>query len=395
MKIRSLILISIFILSLISCFQESTHNEAEKDWSLEPIDSAVFDVGFFFMPAFSAQYFDRESQEELLFFADPKTHKLLKFFKRDGSLHSTVDLKSAVDALPEFVLDLEVISLDSILLFTSHGYLVAINRKGEVWKQFNLIQKLGLDKDKKHSYEFLSSIMDAKGMINNNDIILYISNSLKKQFDDHYNWIIANKANKWNSKQFIRINDIISDNPSFRMGGELLKAISPEDSNALIIDIFNRYNIIGDSVYITHDFSDKLFIMDANNMEIVKSKEIQSEYTPFGVQVYSSINKLENEKVYPLVEKGMQENGKLYTVLYNVNKKHYYISADIDKHTPNSGKWLFLVYDQEFNKLKEYIFDPNEWLGRIFPTKNGFTLQRNISSESLNDQKIVLYDFTY
>jgi len=385
----------IFIMYLYSCSGTKDKISSDTINSLQFVDSAVFEVGFFFMPTFSAEYFDLESQQDLLFFADPKTHKQLKFFHRDGSLHTTVDLKNAVVSLPEPVLDIEVISLDSIVLFTSNGNLVAINRKGEVWKQFNIIQKLGLHLDEEKSYKILSSVMHSRGMIDRKDIILYLSTSLKKKFEEHSDWIIANKANKWNSEQFIRIIDLVSDTPNYQLGGKLLRAISPKDSNIMVIDIFNTYNVYDNLVYITHMFSDKLFIMDANNMEIVKSKIIQSDYTTFGAPLYFSKNKIENKEAYSKASKGIKEKGKLSGIFYNESKKHYYITGGFDKDTQYFGKWLLMIYDQEFNKLKEYIFDPKEWLGRIFPTENGFTLQKRITTQDIADQKMVLYEFTY
>ena len=384
------------ILLTVACSSPTMDGEPVNN-ELKLIDSVTFQVPFSYSPNHSARFYDEDLDKELLYFADLKTQKEVLFFSLDGTLHYKVKLDSGINSLDKNVQDLEVISLDTIVLLSNYSNrLVIINREGSVWKTANLNDALGLSEDTIKSYEFISSLTNSSALINKHDIILFVDHIMNRnQFSSLTDAALANIKSSWKSKQLIRINGIGTDSLSHNLGGALYQAISPQDSSPYIIPLFKSYTVLPNAIYYTSLFSDKVFVLDPENLSIINEKTIESDYSSFGTPIYTAGTLEEQNHASKKVSEHFKSSGKLGRISYNPHKKHFYLSATISKSADQAGKWLLMIYDEEFQKIKEFLIDTKKYLGPLEVTENGFMLRKNLNIENYNEQRVEMYEFTY
>lgn len=364
---------------------------------LNVVDSVSFLLPFSQSPNHSAKYYDKKSKQQLLYFADLTTRKKVIFFNKKGQEKYSVDLTDGLKSLDNNVHDIEVISLDTILLIQPYtNRVVLLNQEGHVWKNIDLNQTLKLTLDSVQQYEFISSLSNTSAIINNQDLVFFVNIILNdKGYDSPFDWVFANRVNYWKNNQFIRINNVLSDSPSHLFGGKLRQAISPKDSNAYIVEIFNHFLVTTKYIYATNLFSNKVFIIDAETLEVIGVKVIKSKYTSLGIPVLSSKTTEENEMVSKKVSQFFKQKGKLGTINYNETKEHFYIQAGIDHDSKQAGNWILMIFDKDFNKLNEYLINPKDYLAPLVVTDEGFMLIKATELEDYNNQKMVMHEFAY
>ncbi|WP_430614989.1 hypothetical protein [Flavobacterium sp. JP2137] len=126
------IALSMLVVLMMSC------GKPKEEWKASR--SVVLDIGFVSKGKFRGHLYDRKSKETLLYFADPITDKVIKFFNAHGELTDTISLSKGILELRQ-IDGLSVISMDSIILINERGnQLCAIDKSGTVWHRLDLSQ---------------------------------------------------------------------------------------------------------------------------------------------------------------------------------------------------------------------------------------------------------------
>ena len=146
----SLYILFIAVILLCSC----ANNDKKNDYKIQ-ITKRVYEMDFFPNHMYSGILFDRELNQELLYFGDLVTTKKIVFFDLEGTKIHTVHLKDAVKNSLYGINNISVVSMDTILLLENYtNTLVLVNSKGEELKKIDL----SLYHSDQYLVEFNSSI---------------------------------------------------------------------------------------------------------------------------------------------------------------------------------------------------------------------------------------------
>ncbi|MBV6460339.1 MAG: hypothetical protein HJHJAOHD_00448 [Flavobacteriales bacterium] len=352
MKLVKALVGLLFGLLIFACKQETSKNF----FNLKIADTLSFDVGFEYS---RSGFFTRKDKETYFYFADPVTHKKIKFFDKNGNFFLEVSLIDALKKIEE-VLCVDVINEDTIVLLGFYNNKIAIiNNKGDVWK-YHELGNTTIDRDSSfffiygtgyknytyidgqlnliYSLNFAENIADKReGKVPNNELE-YIKYSCKRQH---------------NAPVLCRIKNIFSDSVEF--------SFELNEFNRLVSDspfVQSRpimYFPIKDNLFIySSDFPNKLLHVD-KNMKVVNQVNVFSKHTTIGKNpIKINQNKFEAE----IEQARMQKVGSISRVFWLPNVEMFVIVVKhklINEETEDKISLIF--FNAEFQLIEEVLLE--------------------------------------
>lgn len=379
MKSRWILLILSLILG--SCKDRLLVDRVEK------VRTVVFNIGFNYYPNDSGCFFN--SDDDLSFyFCDQTTEKELKFFNKNGKLTDSVSLIKGINIIGDDAVTISVISKDTIVLCSFYkNEIVAINSHGEIWLHLE-IEKI-LPEGLKNNYEFWSN---SHTSFDRNDISYFLrawpdyNNVMKKNSAENMGF--ADKTVVYSKELFItpyflNITNYLSSSPTVNMGlTDLYSHICTEDC---LFSEIPYYRFINNKIIFFSEYSDKLFIIDPDELRIDGQIKIKSKYTPIGGAA-TIINK---ETVY---KQRQQQNdirtskGRISNVFYDKNTENYLLIITHKKYDNKFFKtnaylkfFSIIILNNRFEFVDEVLFDSGK-----YNTYSGIMTNEGLALEEIN-----------
>lgn len=374
--------IMVILMFIFGCSTADKNANQAAQFSLNLIDSLEFHIGFSFMDHPSGTFYDRETKQRCYYFGNIPTNKILKVFSESGAFIDAVQLDSVQSRTP--ISEVEIWSMDTILALSEYtGQLFFLNRSGRVWKQVDLASLL--ERDSIWYFELSSSYFSTMNS-SSNSIVLSLNAAIRPEFQARKG-IQFYTEEVWNKAQFVKFESIFSDSIHYTSGFPMYKAIAPEDSSLLNIEL--KSFVISEGAIYTHSYySDRIFQLDVKTLELKEEYQIKSSYKALGKRV-STKNKTDGE-IMTLMRNNAGA-GMLARHFFNEWKHHHYLVVSIDEEN-----WSLLIYNEKFSLVGEQKYSDKEYRSFILSSEEGFFLQKAVETvQHYQEQKLKFHEFTY
>lgn len=364
----------------------------------EIVNVVEFPVGFMTAPKNTGTFYNLDSSEENIYFADPVSNKCIKTFTLDGTLIDSIPLQEAIKNIGT-VDGISILHRDTILINSViTNQLVAINHKGKVWlkKDLNYILKT----DDGNTYELSSSVLP-NSQSNANELI-FRSQFAENKLDEVENRVPKTRFDylKYFYQKFIasphlvKINDVFSEKPKVTFG---TNSFYESLSDSLIVPIeVSFFKLVNNHIILFTNYSDEVFLINSENMKISESFKITSDFTAVGIKPPLFSPETFNELDFTMAKTKPFIN----QLFYNPNTQEYYVIVMHDISTINIEKeglyrpFSVIVYDSAFKRKKEFNFPNQEHSGyQSILTKEGLMFAKNNNPQNSNhdDDEKTLY----
>lgn len=359
---------------------------------VEKIDEITFNVGFSTLSKYTGILSKDTNFGELIYFADPVTNKIIKFFTLRGELVDSIPLNEALKYIHE-IDGIAILSKDTIIINSQYtNQIVAINSKGNVW--YNI--EFGQINDTTHNvYEIYSSAMsnflknsnlliyNCSFRSNTNDKLLGLEPSTQIDYLKYY----YNKS--YDSPYFVKITNFFTQKP--KMEFFLPKTFEKKTDSAMIFVEPAFYKVENNFIYLFSTYSDNIYIVNTKNFSVEKKIKISSNYTNVGVKPLP-INENNINSMQEIINENAKLKGHINRCFYNsIEKKHYVVVFhELISQTQKLKQGLFrpfsvIVFNELFIKENEYIFSEDLYKGGYsILTSHGLMFQK----KNTNNEKV-------
>ncbi|MDD3860526.1 MAG: hypothetical protein PHW83_10035 [Bacteroidales bacterium] len=352
-----------------------------------------FNPEFAFYPNDSGTFINNKDGEEYYYFCNQSTENELKIFSSSGELTRVISLKNVINTIGN-PFTISVLSEDTIIFNTFYtNEIAAINKEGDVWFYLK-IDKL-LPDSLSYKFEFWSNA-HKWGVANN----LYVLKSWPR-----YELLVDEKLDFagrtlmyykgfYNSPHFLFISDMFSSNPVLRLGiNDLYMDICSDDCLFSELPYYRLYN---DKLIFFSEYSDKLFIINIDNMKIENKIQIKSNFTKVGGDAMKMDFKNLESQMYKQNQERTKK-GRILNVLFDKNSGKYLVivchtkyNAKFLKHSYIPKYFSVIVLDSNFNQLEEIKFDTDQ-----YSYISGIMTESGIAFEEINQNNIEKNEKTY
>lgn len=364
--LKKLFFLFIVVLLLSACKRQS-------DVELVQIEEITMDIGF---PIHKGNiWYDTQSDTELLYFSDLRTHKLLKFFTPAGELKYNICLKEAIYQGID-IKYLYAINPDTIFLLSYNAninHLLYVNKEGLCWKELFLDTLLHTPDD-----DIYKILMPYNGIISNGSKLYFnyerpcFKTSVPPLTVEQYT------KNRNSAPYFLEFDYLTYTN---RLGGDSIFYRLTDDKHTSVEG--STYTFLNGYLFKYSSFINKILIISPQNLKIEKEWEITSKYT-----------RLENNFI-PIKEDSeirnnniLQTKGKIWNIHYDKYRKMYYVIT-IHEVPENAEiraahrSFSINYYTEDFQKIGEQYFEENKYAPScILITKKGVLIYNNYYHES-------------
>jgi len=350
---------------LFSC-QNKNHN---KNVQFEYVKDMIFDSGF---KSGNAQI-EFINGREFLCIAEYQKEKKIVLHALDGKESISIGL-SRLDLFNERALAFEVFNLDTILVLPYYSnILYCMNQKGDVWKTIDLNPYL----EKEGRFELKRS---ATPFHYNNNALVF---SLEYLIDTDVVYDAYSYRKKRNAAPILlKIEDIFKDTLDVQFG---LRNLYNHFSDAKHANVEgNNFAFINDQIVFNSAYSDSLYIIDPNHLEIKQKIKISSDYSRIYIDPITNEQQMQNPN---LVNQNFTTNGQIRSVKYDSDERVYLVFVS---HKPKEVRtsWSVIILDSNFNKIDEYLMDDSKYAHYGLISSKGLLVSNYY--ETLRD--IVAYD---
>lgn len=371
MKNKSFFAILFICMLLVSC-------QNNKQVHLIKVDELVFDTGF--KPSFfnSGCFYDKNTNQEFIYFADVRTFKELKIFSLEGILKHKISLKDAISG--NYINRLILIDMDTIILTTNYNYINRIfflNKESTCWKEIFLDTIINTPTNDK----FEIDVSRYGNVINNNILYLhydrpFLKNKVSPTNKYEYGKYINN--NRYSAPYFLAFN--IKDNNN-RLGAYGLyykftdiNHYGPEGAN---------YCLTNNILFVFTSYSNKILIINPNTLKLENEFYVKSAYT----SLRNIFLKLGSDSTYEYHNVILQTKANIKKIEYDkINELYYVITFhEVNENAKIRGPYRAFsihIYNKEFKKLNEQYFEAN-----TYNPNNFIITSKGILIENLNTKK--------
>jgi hypothetical protein len=366
---------------LISC-------QNNQPVQLIKVNELVFDTEF--KPTFfnSGYFYDKETNQEYMYFADVRTFKKLKIFSLDGTLKHEISLKEVIYG--NFIDRLIMVHFDTIILTTNYNHLNRIfflNKEGHCWKKIFLDTIINTP-----SNDIFEAYVSRCGNVFNNDILYlhYDRPFLKNKVSptnkfEHGKYI---NHNRYSAPYFLVFN--IKDNNN-RLGANGLyykftdiNHNGPEGAN---------YCFTNNILFVFTSYTNKILVVNPITLKTERELFIKSAYTT----LRNTFLKIESDPTYEYHNVILQTKANIKKIEYDKKNELYYVITlhEVDEDAKIRGPhraFSIHIYNKEFKKLNEQCFeadtyDPNNFI----ITSKGILIENSKTDKSHEDAKKVKF----
>ncbi len=368
----SVILVSVFLSSYNTTKTSKIVNLQKA--KLSNLDRLYYDLGYPNTRLNSGYINFPGDSTDYIYFCNRSTTKKISIFTINGVLKYEIPL-NALDFYITEIRDFCIHSLDTIFVLSARtNKLFVLNRTGKIWRHIDLNKHLTF-KEKKLKYELLPSFHQNfyyNGSLYFGVVLMDYENPYTEYLDvkAHYQKISSD------SPYLCRIDNIFTDTVSIKYGlSGFLKSFY--DSTFYLSD-FRYYYPVNNKLLVTSVYSNIIFEVDPNNLEIVKQHELHSNYSKIRIIPETIIEAIRNKDG---LNKGFQQQGFMDNLSYNSESGLYFIRVrhDLDSIQIENDNHPFsiMVLDKNLNPIgesniidKRYICRPIFVLDKILIPDN-------------------------
>ncbi len=312
------------------------------------------------------------NQKEYLCIGDYHTQKKLAIHSIEDQDSTILVPLNKITELGEKILAYEVHSLDTIMILPHHSnILYFINRDGEIWKDVDLNPYL----EKEGYYELNRS--STPFQFNDSTLIFsleYSSKNLPLNEREDLNYYYQGK---YAAPSLFKIENIFGDTLSCTFGlRELYNNFA--DNQSVCIE-GNLFTFLENKIIFNSAYSDSLYVIDSQTLEIEKKVEIQSKFSGLSIQPIS-IDDLQSSP--EKLNSNFQSNGQIRDIIYDKKQNQYSV---IVNHKPDTEEypWSILTLTDNFQKLNEIKMDDSKYYSKVWSSKKGLIVSNYF--ETLKD----------
>lgn len=353
------------LISFAGCAVDSSPADADANGqslqqiALTSMEQHEYKLGYAPIAQHSGIFVNKNDGMEYLYFAEPVTKKVLDIMTLDGKLKWHVPLE-ALKSLNEKVEGIQILSPDSIMVLSMYtNNLYCFNSEGEAWKHIDLnpiLEKLG-------GGEHEVFVPSFGGRFYKNDTLLFIGTS-KMEFEKEPSWEEIDGVRKEfnfanNAPHFFQFTNIFSDSIQADVGlvGYTAKYLCGKDSMAL--GAF-QYLWTENELIRFSEYSDQFHVVSPNTLEVADTVLARSQHSPVGCTPL--LVEFKNFESGAIVET-RQTQGCMVQMVYDKYRELYFLSVkhdvlqrtDIEKVKDGKGPWSLMVYNSDFELLKEIL----------------------------------------
>lgn len=327
--------------------------------AVQDYDAISFDVGFAVTANYSGSYVDNVQNRRLLYFADPVTAKSLKIFNDEAALLHEINLKEPIDRL-QTIDDITVFAPDTIVLNSRFTNKIAvIDSKGQVWKFLDLQKTLTRGSN---VYEVHSSAMKDLRL---NESLLFNSEWRQDVTDIPENsWDIFTQYYErlFVEPYFVKISDFLTE-PLKAQFGFRLYPLFMDEASFIIEPPF--YTVVNGRLLVTSHFSNEIFEVDAESLELKGRYPIASSHTKIGHDPIP-INKNTFANAQQIVDKYAKTAGRISMIEYDPLGRRYVVVVYHETDTPKTlpeQRFSLIFTDENFNIQNEIAYTNSSFAG--------------------------------
>lgn len=253
-----------------------------EDTELVPEQTLVFKRDVTFKSGFKSGFLQKPVNidgENYFCAQDYVTNKKIKLFSLTSDKIHEINFKPIIINENQNVATVEIINLDTILVLTVYTNLIyMINSKGEIWKKIDLNPYFKKFYSPKYKFETksYSEFLTDKG-----ELIFRLTPYLQQEgafdFEKHYL-----ELNSDSLPLFFKVKDIFADSLNTRFGCyEFYKSFTKIDE---FYGEFALYAFCNKKIIVGSNYSDSLYIVNTNTLEVEKKVQLTSKFTKIGTK---------------------------------------------------------------------------------------------------------------
>jgi hypothetical protein len=352
-------LLLIFLLSIISC-------QYKESKSLNLINTVELNFNLF-VRLINCGTITIED-ETFYYLTDVSSRKKICVYNHTGEELFQISLAECAKAIGE----IDAISLhnfDTIYCFNDkHGFIVQINRNGEILNKKNLSSFLN------NQYEFF---VNQNGIFHLKDELVFgikptLINLDSKYFDNYWNYILTANSIRYQSPYLVKFqNPFISNltQHNYLLKGYYKRFLNNDQD----ISEGSNFEINEKEIIVWSWYNDTITFLDLvdSTQRLVK---IKSKYSSLAVPTMDSITNKSGPSHL------LRKYGAITRIKYDPYRELYYIL--MLHNTPGNEDGMkyrdfsIAVYDKDFVKLTEEKFCMDKHLGHIMVNKEGLVMVR-------------------
>lgn len=312
--------------------------------------------------------------KEYLCFADFVTHKEIVMHPLGDGDEIKVDLASIIQQ-GEKIMGIEVLSEDTILVLTKPSKLFMLNHLGEIWRTIDFNPYL-----QQEGYYWLSR-SSTPFQLNDTTLIfplIYLMenlplkdwNNMEKYYEERYAGPLL-----------FKVDNIFKDTLDVHFGLEGFYNRFTDKRYAALEGVMG-FTFFDDHIIFRSAYTDTLYKINPNTLEVVAAERVQSEYSTLGIQPITGIESMTKQG---MLSENFSSNGMINRVMYDAEINRYFV---IVKHKPQNkedSSWSLIVLDENLKKLNEIKMDENKYAPSGMISKQGLLISNYFETQSDTD----------
>jgi hypothetical protein len=379
--------IFLLLLILFSC-----RGYEKKELKLRFQESILFQTEMPCREKFSGTFPSKE-HGQVFYFSNVTTEYSIKFYDIEGEFIKETKLDT-IKRINQNIEDIDIISFDSIYIvsqYTNLLYLLGSNGEIKNTKYLNSID------NRFKRTEFYGSTHGK--LVNQNSIYLsiewladkkYAKRPIDKKFFQH---LTLNKFEKPTIFKFKIVEDKLNLSDSLSIYNKLF------NDSLLFFGELSSYTYLNNHLFYWSIYSDNILKVNPNNLSEFFKYKIASQYSTLQMTPLKiTENFSQNSGTY--INNSLKSSGQISRLSFNKKTQHYYLIAltKISLEYYNEMQYrpfVLLIYDTDFNKIGEKLFESNIYQTFLIPYKNGFLLNKTDNPENYNSSAMKFDYYEY
>ncbi len=358
---------------LISCIVVLTIGCQNKDFKDHKHLKQVFEKEYF-TGFWGRCKIIKVKDKEFICHYDFVTHKkIIAESLSDDELH-TISIENALKKSLYGIVAFEIVDWDNIYLVEKYSTkLSLINEGGEVKRRIDLDPYLKLS----GHYELVC--LTREFIMNDTSMLFALEfrpENLPEYLQDN---IEAYDSMRYLSPRLFKVDNFYKDTFKVHFGAEnLYRRFVAED--ILALDRFN-YRYVNNQILFTSMYTDSIYCIDPNTLNVKNAFGIQSDYTGL---IVNHMSRAEADQDNERFMNNVDSNGKILNIVFDQLSKNYFVTIVHKKRGEAEAKlaWSLIVLDEEFQKEEEIKMDEDKYHFLCNPSLQGLYIDSNPSHEA-------------
>ncbi len=382
-----IILKLLFVVLIISC---NAKKDSYFDNSIVEIEPGLYTYKNVFVDKDKKVYFYFLQSDSIINILDTNSN-----FVKSINISKVYKFKKHISNVVPVLWSLDTVLITSSIYiepeFRYDDYLFIIDENGIIKKNINL-SLLG----EKHC----TFRPDGK-FIDINDTCIFLSPLAPRQNADSYEKrLIKYFSHCYYSESICEILNVFNDSIVVNHKIKAFPLLLSEYNNEYL-PLGGSVNIykINNNYFLFSYFSDKLLMIDVKSNQIKKTIIVNSKYTNIGFK----LDKIKNNISYQeQLNHNISTKGLILGIYFNSTNDRYYVPVCIEEdekiiNQKGYRSWSIIVYDSDFNKIDEILFNKNRYSFYFYQVNGGMLIQKNpeVKVKNKKYEKLFFQKFNY